>query len=114
LSAFLRSRCATLAAQKQAKICYRARVRLKPHNTNIPLAARIDELMTQRPPADEINSHDPLLHAFQNHLSAIVGFCDLLLRDIPEGDPKRADILEVYKAGHAAIDLLPQLSTRMR
>jgi hypothetical protein len=54
------------------------------------------------------------LHAFQNHLSAIVGFCDLLLRDIPEGDPKRADILEVYKAGHAAIDLLPQLSTRMR
>jgi hypothetical protein len=70
--------------------------------------------MTQRPPADEINSHDPLLHAFQNHLSAIVGFCDLLLRDIPEGDPKRADILEVYKAGHAAIDLLPQLSTRMR
>ena len=76
--------------------------------------ARIDELMTQRPPADEINSHDPLLHAFQNHLSAIVGFCDLLLRDIPEGDPKRADILEVYKAGHAALDLLPQLSTRMR
>jgi hypothetical protein len=70
--------------------------------------------MTQRSPADDINRHDPLLHAFQNHLSAIVGFCDLLLRELPEGDPKRADILEVYKAGHAAIDLLPQLSTRMR
>ena len=29
-------------------------------------------------------------------------------------DLKEGDILEVYKAGHAAIDLLPQLSTRMR
>ena len=70
--------------------------------------------MTEPPPADEINRHDPLLHAFHNHLSAIIGFCDLLLREMPEGDPKRADVLEMHKAGHAAIQLLPQLSSRMR
>lgn len=70
--------------------------------------------MTEPSPADEITRHDPLLHAFRNHLSAIVGFCDLLLRELPEGDPKRADVLEMHKAGHAAINLLPQLSARIR
>ena len=70
--------------------------------------------MTEPSPADEITKYDPLLHAFRNHLSAIVGFCDLLLREVPEGDPKRGDILQMHKAGHAAIDLLPELSTRMR
>jgi hypothetical protein len=70
--------------------------------------------MTEPSAADEISKHDPLLHAFQNHLSAIVGFCDLLLRELPESDPKRADILQMYKAGHAAIDLLPKLSNRIR
>ena len=57
---------------------------------------------------------DSLMHAFKNHLSVIIGFCDLLLRDLPEGDPKRADILEMRKAGRSAIALLPQLSERMR
>ena len=55
-----------------------------------------------------------LVHEFKNHLSVIVGFCDLLLRDLPEDDPKRADILEMRKAGHTAIALLPELSERMR
>ena len=57
---------------------------------------------------------DSLMHAFKNHLSVIIGFCDLLLRDLPEDDPKRADILEMRKAGHTAIALLPELSKRMR
>ncbi|MBI4886938.1 MAG: hypothetical protein HY824_07590 [Acidobacteria bacterium] len=56
----------------------------------------------------------PLMHEFKNQLSVIVGFCDLLLRDLPEDDPKRADILEMRKAGHTAIALLPKLSERMR
>jgi len=55
-----------------------------------------------------------LMHEFKNYLSVIVGFCDLLLRDLPEGDPNRADILEMRKAGRSAIALLPQLSERMR
>ena len=56
----------------------------------------------------------PVMHEFKNHLSVIIGFCDLLLRDLPEDDPKRADILEMRKAGHTAIALLPELSKRMR
>ena len=54
----------------------------------------------------------PVMHEFKNHPSVIIGFCDLLLRDLPEGDPKRADILEMKKAGQAAIALLPKLSER--
>lgn len=56
----------------------------------------------------------PVMHEIKNHLSVIVGFCDLLLCDLPEDDPKRADILEMRKAGRCAMALLPQLSERMR
>lgn len=55
---------------------------------------------------------DPVLHEFKNHLSVIVGFCDLLLTELPEADPKRADIVEMHRAAHAALALLPRLSTR--
>lgn len=44
----------------------------------------------------------------------IVGFCQVLLREMPEDDPKRVDILEMRRAGNAALALLPELSTRMR
>jgi len=70
--------------------------------------------MTELPQADPSTGPDPLLHAFHNHLSVVVGFCDLLLREMPEGDPRRADVLEMHRAGHAAIDLLPALSSRLR
>ena len=56
----------------------------------------------------------PLLHQFKNHLSVVVGFCDLLLRDLPEDDPRRADILEIRGAALAAMRLLPELAERMR
>jgi hypothetical protein len=55
-----------------------------------------------------------LLHEFKNHLAVVIGFCELLLRDLPEDDPKRADVLEVRKAGLAAIALLPELAKRLR
>ena len=70
--------------------------------------------MTEPPQADGAAGPDPLLHAFHNQLSAIIGFCDLLLREMPESDPRRADVLEMQRAGHAAIDLLPGLSERLR
>lgn len=56
----------------------------------------------------------PLLHEFRNHLSVVIGFCDILLHDLSQDDPKRADLLEMRKAGEAAIALLPELSARMR
>lgn len=64
---------------------------------------------------DQIVGGSPLLlHEFKNHLSVVLGFCDLLLRDLPEDDARRADILEMRKAGLAAIALLPELSERLR
>jgi hypothetical protein len=72
--------------------------------------------MTDSPglPPDRVPGEVPLLHEFKNHLSVIVGFCDLLLTELREDDPKRADIQEVLKAGHAAIALLPELADRLR
>ena len=46
------------------------------------------------------------LHNIRNHLSIIVGYCDLLLGKIPQSDRKHADILEMRKAADAAIALL--------
>ena len=56
----------------------------------------------------------PLLHQLQNHLSIIVGFCDLLLADMPESDRKHADIREIRSAGTAAMALLPEVAKQMR
>ena len=56
----------------------------------------------------------PELHQLKNHLSIIIGFCDLLLGDLADDDPKRVDILEMRKAGQAALDLIPDIATRMR
>jgi len=52
------------------------------------------------------------MHQLKNHLSVIIGFCDLLLREVPADDPKHADLLEMRKAGDAAMALLPQISAR--
>ena len=49
------------------------------------------------------------LHNVRNHLAVIVGFCDLLLGEIPEHDRKHADILEMRKAADAAMALLEGL-----
>ena len=64
------------------------------------------------PEEDMVDS--PLLHQLKNHLSIVIGFCDLLLGDLPQDDPKRVDIQEMRKAGQAALDLIPDLSARMR
>ena len=56
----------------------------------------------------------PELHQLKNHLSIIIGFCDLLLGDLDADDPKRVDIQEMRKAGQAALELLPDIATRMK
>jgi hypothetical protein len=56
----------------------------------------------------------PEVHQLKNQLSIIIGFCDLLLTDLPPDDPKRGDIQEMRKAGQAALDLLPGVAARMR
>ncbi|MBZ5556189.1 MAG: hypothetical protein LAO77_02825 [Acidobacteriia bacterium] len=62
------------------------------------------------PPTEE----SPLLHQFKNHLAIVVGFCDLLLHEIADADPKHADVAEMRKAAEAAMALLPELSRRLR
>ena len=57
--------------------------------------------------------HDQVVHEFKNQLAVIVGFCDLLLAELPEDDARRTDIQQMHEAGHAALALLPRLlSTR--
>jgi len=46
------------------------------------------------------------LHNIRNQLSVIIGYCDLLVTDIPQGDRKHADIVEMRKAAYAAMQLL--------
>ena len=45
-----------------------------------------------------------LLHEFNNQLTVITGFCDLLLNQIAH-DPKRGDLLQVRKAAEAVLEL---------
>jgi signal transduction histidine kinase len=49
------------------------------------------------------------LHDIRNQLSIIVGFCELLLQEIPEHDRKHADLLEVSKAANTAVALLEDM-----
>jgi signal transduction histidine kinase len=48
-------------------------------------------------------------HDFNNLLTSILGYCELLLADVGQGDPRRADIMEIQKAGTRAAGLTRQL-----
>ena len=48
-------------------------------------------------------------HDFNNHLTVINGYCEMLLAALPVGDPLRADAASIRKAGQQAADLVRQL-----
>ena len=48
-------------------------------------------------------------HDFNNILTAITGYSDLLLSDLPPGDPKRGDVEEIRAAAARAASLTRQL-----
>ena len=50
-----------------------------------------------------------IAHDFNNNLQTILGFCELLLLHRAEGDPERADILQVQKAAQHARGVTSQL-----
>jgi len=48
-------------------------------------------------------------HDFNNILTAIIGYSDLLMGSVPQGDPVRDGLLEIKKAGDRAAALTQQL-----
>ena len=50
-----------------------------------------------------------IAHDFNNMLTAILGFGEFLLEDLPPGDPRRQQVEEIMKAGRRAAELTSQL-----
>jgi signal transduction histidine kinase/CheY-like chemotaxis protein len=55
-----------------------------------------------------------IAHDFNNLLASIIGYTDLLIEEVRDGDPKQADLLEVRRAGELAAHLTQQLLTFSR
>jgi len=55
-----------------------------------------------------------IAHDFNNILSAILGFAELALFDLPDGSHSHEDVSEVIKAGNRAKDLVRQILTFSR
>lgn len=53
---------------------------------------------------------DPVsIHRLKNQLAIILGFCELLLEDVPDGDQRRADLAQIQAAARSALGELPPL-----
>src|SRR5208283_3399142 len=48
-------------------------------------------------------------HDFNNHLTVINGYCEMLLSALPAGDPMRAEVVNIRTAGQQAAELVRQL-----
>lgn len=55
-----------------------------------------------------------IAHDFNNILSAIIGYSELLLSDIPPGDPSRNKVMTIFRAGERARDLVSRILTFSR
>jgi hypothetical protein len=45
-------------------------------------------------------------HALCNQVAIVVGYCELLLDEVPADSPLRADLVEMHKAAMAAMAML--------
>ena len=64
--------------------------------------------------ADDRPLEDDILHTLKNHLAVVQGFCELLIAEMDEGDPRRPDLVEMQSSVQAASALLPEIARRMR
>ena len=51
-----------------------------------------------------------VIHRLKNHIAVIVGFCDLVIADMPESDTRRGDMLEIQKAAYEAMAMMPEVA----
>ena len=65
--------------------------------------------LAPRPSGALLSSEDSfsaLFHQLNNRLGVILGFCELLLLDMPATDPRCGDVLGIKKAADSAAALL--------
>ena len=55
-----------------------------------------------------------VVHRLKNYICIICGFCELLIAESAEDDPRRADLAEIHKAAQAAMAMMPDVANRMR
>jgi signal transduction histidine kinase len=53
-----------------------------------------------------MNPANGFQHTLTNYLAIILGFSELLLQDLAEDDPHRADLEEIHKAATAALQVV--------
>jgi hypothetical protein len=64
---------------------------------------------------DLVSGDDPnLVHRLKNHLAIIMGFADLVVMESAEGDPHRADLVEIQKAARDALAMMADIDKRLK
>ena len=58
-------------------------------------------------------SNAQVVHQLKNDLAVIVGFCDLVIAETPDGDSRKADLLEVHRAARDAMAVIPDVARRL-
>ena len=56
-----------------------------------------------------MNIESQRVHRLKNQLAIILGFCELLLGDLADDDPRRLDVVRIQEAGKSALHELPPL-----
>jgi hypothetical protein len=59
-----------------------------------------------------VSDHGPFVHDMKNMLGIILGYSNLVLDDLPDGDPQRKDLEEIHKAAESALALLAEWASR--
>lgn len=47
-------------------------------------------------------------HALKNHLSVILGFCELLIADTAPDDPRHGDLLEIRRSAQTVLAMFAE------